>query len=281
MEHELPDRDDIAQPTDLASRDFEAFYFGEDDRRLFGIYHVANAAVRRATSLVLCGPFGQESIRAHRSLRQLAVRASRQGFPVLRFDYHGCGDSMGRRDEGSIRQGLNDVSTSVAEIRWRTQSPRVCLVGLRLGAWLALRTAIRHDDVAGLVMWDPVHDGSVYLNELARAREQQRVEPGTPRTGPGELTEVLGFPVPAGLSAEFRDISLSRIERCPAPRVLVIDSGTPGGSDPVVRALSGLGARVDARHVPGAPTWAYHPAAPMTNPALLQSIAAWAGEWLP
>ena len=281
MEHEAPDRDTTAQPTDVASRDFEAYYFGENHQRLFGIYHVPDAAVRRATSLVLCGPFGQEYIRSHRSLRQLAVRASRLGFPVLRFDYYGCGDSMGRRDEGSMRQWLNDVSTGVAEILWRAQSPQVCLVGLRLGAWLAMLAAIRHGDVAGLVMWDPIHDGQAYLKELALAREQQRVAPGAPRSGAGELTEVLGFPVPAGLSAEFGDISLSRVQRCPAPRVLVIDSGRPGGSEPVVQTLTGLGARVDARHVPGAPTWAYDRAAPMANPRLLRSIATWANESLP
>jgi pimeloyl-ACP methyl ester carboxylesterase len=271
----------MAQPTDVPSRDFEALYFGEDHRRLFGIYHAPGAAVRRATSLVLCGPFGQESIRSHRSLRQLAVSTSRLGFPVFRFDYYGCGDSMGRRDEGSMRQWLNDVSASVAEIRGRAQSPRVCLVGLRLGAWLAMLAAIRHGDVAGLVMWDPIHDGKAYLKELALARAQQRGAPGAPQSGAGELTEVLGFPVPAGLSAEFGDISLARVQRCPAPHVLVIDSGRPGGSEPVVQTLTGLGARVDARHVPGARTWAHDPAAPMANPALLRSIANWANESLP
>lgn len=278
----MPDREDMAPPTAVAPRDFEAFYFGEDHQRLFGIlHHVANTAVRRATSLVLCGPFGQESIRAHRSLRQLAVRASRLGFPVLRFDYHGCGDSMGRRDEGSMRQWLSDVSTGVAELRRRAQSPRVCLVGLRLGAWLAMLAAIRLGDVAGLVMWDPIHDGRAYLKELALAREQQRLAPRVPGRGAGELTEVLGFPFPVGLSAEFGDISLSRVQRCPAPHVLVIDSERPGGSEPVVQALTGLGARVDARHVPGAPPWAYNRTGPMANPGLLQSIATWANEWLP
>ena len=54
--------------------------------------------------MVLCYPGGQEYIRSRRAFRQLAIRLSSAGFPVLRFDYHGCGDSSGDDDEGKISQ---------------------------------------------------------------------------------------------------------------------------------------------------------------------------------
>lgn len=259
----------------------EAFYFGEADRRLFGIYHAPRAEGRRGIGLLLCYPFGQEYIRSHRSFRQLAVRASHGGFPVLRFDYYGCGDSMGRREEGSVRQWLNDVSTAIAEIRGRGRVSSVCLVGLRLGAWLAMLAAVKDGDVAGLVLWDPIHDGKAYLEELAAAHQQHCAAFGMPHSGQADtLTEALGFPLAAALSAEFRRISLSGFPRRPAPHILVIDSGQQGDGEAVSNALTPLGSRVEAWHVQGA-TWAYDQAGPVSKPGLLQSIVAWVNQWLP
>ena len=69
-------------------------YFGPATRPLFGWLH-GHAGVSRGTGLVLCNPFGYESLCAHRTLRRLAETASAAGIPTLRFDYDGCGDSAG------------------------------------------------------------------------------------------------------------------------------------------------------------------------------------------
>lgn len=67
--------------------------------------------------MVFCHPLGDEYIRFHRAYRQLAVRLSQVGFPVLRFDLYGCGDSSGDSAEITVQQWLTDIATAVAEIR--------------------------------------------------------------------------------------------------------------------------------------------------------------------
>ena len=78
---------------------------GRDAGALAGIYQPV-AEPRPETAVLICNPFGQEAIRAQRSLRVVAERLSRQGVPSLRFDYFGTGDSPG--EDGSV-QGLLDL----------------------------------------------------------------------------------------------------------------------------------------------------------------------------
>src|SRR5262245_51695397 len=107
------------------------FYFGSPSHALFGCYHVPQARPRRECGVVLCHSLGDEYIRFHRAYRQLAVRLSQVGFPVLRFDFYGCGDSSGASEEMEVQRWLADIVAAVAEIRHRSGVAKVCLVGLR------------------------------------------------------------------------------------------------------------------------------------------------------
>ena len=69
-------------------------YFGSSARKLFGIYE-APMTGSAARGVVICPPWGQEYLRAHRALRLLATRLCNAGFHVFRFDYSGTGDSVG------------------------------------------------------------------------------------------------------------------------------------------------------------------------------------------
>jgi len=50
----------------------EPFYFRQPSRPLFGVYHPAQPGKSRNVGVVLCHPMGQEYVRSHRSLLQLA-----------------------------------------------------------------------------------------------------------------------------------------------------------------------------------------------------------------
>ncbi len=81
----------------------------------------------RTCAVVLCYPIGQEYIRSHRAIYQLAVRLSQAGFHVLRFDYFGCGDSEGDFEEGSLAQWTSDIHSAIAEIQERSGLTSICL----------------------------------------------------------------------------------------------------------------------------------------------------------
>ena len=66
---------------------------------------------------VLCPPQGHEAIQFHRALRQLAVLLSDAGFPVLRFDQAGCGDSAGGDDAWQLARWRDDVRLAHQELK--------------------------------------------------------------------------------------------------------------------------------------------------------------------
>src|SRR5262245_18794118 len=105
-----------------------AFYFTRDDRPLYGFYHAPRAGASRAAAVVICQPIGHEYIRCHRALRILGDHLAQSGFPVLRFDYYGCGDSTGDFPDGDLREWQADIAAAVRECRARSGLGRVAVV---------------------------------------------------------------------------------------------------------------------------------------------------------
>jgi pimeloyl-ACP methyl ester carboxylesterase len=143
------------------------FYFGPPERRLFGIFERAKGAAPAVTAALLCNPFGQEAIRAHRMYRVLANRLTSTGVDVLRFDYFGTGDSAGDDVDGEIDGWTCDINAAHAELTRRSRSSRVVWVGARLGAALAAQASVSVPRMPDkLILWEPVIDGAAYLREL-------------------------------------------------------------------------------------------------------------------
>ena len=212
---------------------------------------------------MICNPFGQEYLRAHRSLRELAKRLAETGFHVLRFDYFGCGDSSGEGDEATLDQWLRDISAAIAEVQETSASPKFALVGLRLGATLSALAASQRRDVERLVLWDPILDGAAYLEELRAAHEDWLRDHAQGRRGAGEgepVREALGFPIPPGLASSLEGLRL------------VPDDG------PSAKSLI-----VDHRSFPGAQVWVHEDGVNRTlvPHAVLESITSWLGSACP
>ena len=85
----------------LARELSEPLYFSSGNRELFGWLHWPTVLQTSDTCLVICKPFGYESVCAHRSARAFAATATALGIPVLRFDYPGTGGD----DNRSVGQG--------------------------------------------------------------------------------------------------------------------------------------------------------------------------------
>ncbi|HEV2703008.1 MAG TPA: alpha/beta hydrolase, partial [Steroidobacteraceae bacterium] len=149
----------------------EPLYFPSNDHDIFGWLHRPAAQHPANIGLVICKPFGYESLCAHRSLRVFAETAANLGMPALRFDYLGCGDSADMNPGADqIQQWVEDILAAVAELRRRTGVEQVCLLGVRLGALLATLAAARSGSVGGLILVAPVTIGKRYLRELRTAR---------------------------------------------------------------------------------------------------------------
>lgn len=202
------------------------FYFGAPDKALYGCYHESQSGPARSCGVILCPPLWYEYIYSHRAYRQLARRLGQVGFPVLRFDYYGSGDSGGDAEQGGIPQYMSDISAAVCEMRRRSGLAGVCLIGLRLGATLSMISGAERGDIEGLVLWDPVVDGRAYIREM-RAVHRDRLGQGPSEarhgTNDGAYTDILGFPMTLSAFADLEKIDILAIRGKPANNVLLIE----------------------------------------------------------
>ena len=113
-------------------------YFEAGARSLLGTCHLALRLRTSNAAVVLCNPSGEEAMRVHRSYRVLAGKLQEAGYPTIRFDYSGTGDSSGESIESTVEHWLDDIEAAANEIQRRSGSPRIVLVGLRFGATLAI-----------------------------------------------------------------------------------------------------------------------------------------------
>jgi pimeloyl-ACP methyl ester carboxylesterase len=236
----------------------ESFYFGKHPNLLFGAYHPPQDSAARDAGVVLCYPMGQEYIRWHTFFRRLADLLCRQGFHVLRFDFHSCGDSEGACEQARIEQWTADVSTAVHELRSGCDIDRICLVGLRLGASLSIMAGAQRGDIDGMVLWNPIVTGEAYLRELtALHREWQRGSFAKPQGKPAgdQQREVLGFPLTDSMHRDLMNLDLLSVRRKPADDIVVLDSGGAPGIRSVCDCLNGTGASVRYEYIPGPRVW--------------------------
>ncbi len=194
-------------------------FFGSTGRALFGVHVPGHSQGSRgaARAAVLCYPWGQEYLRAHRSMRLLADMLAAKGCDVLRFDYSGTGDSGGDAATTTFADWESDVETAMDELKDTTGVSRVAVIGLRLGATLAARVADRRRrDISALILWDPVTSGDAYLQELlgtAGAKEHPAERPVRRPEALGGGYELLGF---ALTESSIRELSGIRLAAPPA-----------------------------------------------------------------
>jgi hypothetical protein len=218
------------------------------DQQIFTLQYPAEDHAQE--TVIVCPPAPQEIMRAQAALGQLAKRLQENGCHVLRFDYSNTGDSEGLSESASLDRWLQDILKVCAFAKERFPGTKISLMGLRLGAALALR-ASQHVQVERLVLWDPIVDGIHYLREMESSHARMffisPIEPPFPSWRYGK-EQCWGFPWSESWRSQIAAISPSLlIPR--AQKTHIILSAT----DPVVRNSSQswekLGIRIDLQHV--------------------------------
>ena len=254
------------------------FYFGAPDRPLYGCFHEPRPGLQRTCGAILCPPLWHEYIYSHRAYRQLAVRLSRAGYPVLRFDYYGSGDSGGDEEQGEIPQRLTDISTAVSEMRSRSGLGKVCLLGLRLGGTLSMMSGAQRGDVEGLVLWDPVVTGRAHIKEMRTVHTERLGSLSKPKHGipAGMYGEILGYPLTRSIVADLENIDLLAIRRKPANNTLVIESDGAGDTGGLREHLKGTDTHVEYQELPSPRIWLPDREGGLLVPSqILQAVVSW------
>jgi len=277
-----PASDSVQPDAGAPVADVEPVYFGRDGAPLFGCFHPAQAPVREGSALVICQPFGQEYIRCHRLLRVLAASLARSGMPVLRFDYYGCGDSRGDGEESTLERCEADVGEAVRFVRGRTRATSVDLLGLRLGAAIALRHAAGHRGQIGrMVLWDPVVRGEDFLASMRAqsARFGKWMEgmfgrPASPAESEGPR-DFIGFRLSKGLVGELGALDLLQVEESPCRRVLVLDNGEDPAASALRDRLEGVGVGVELERRSSPRIWLAEPYQGLVPRESLELVSRW------
>ena len=150
------------------STDEVPLFFTSGARALFGIFHHPAPAARPKPGFVFCHPLAEEKLWAHRVFVSFARRLAAAGHAVLRFDFTGNGDSGGSFSDLSMSVLGEDLRSAIAELRRITGTPDVSLLGLRLGANVAMTVAEDARDLQELILWAPITDGERYMQDLLR-----------------------------------------------------------------------------------------------------------------
>ena len=252
-------------------------YFGPAHKRLFGCYHDAEIGKTRNCGVLVCQPMGHEYIYCHRALRQLATRLAEAGFPVLRFDFYGCGDSYGDLEDGKISQWLQDISLAIEELKNKAGVTHICLMGIRLGAALSFIAAAQRGDIDTLVLWDPVVIGKVYLDELCcLQKEALRCRPKPIVKTNLDYTEVIGFPLSPGLRAELETLNLLTIIPRPSTTILGVQSDQSTDNSCLKDHLGCHTIRFDYEHIQAPKIWLPTVDGSLLVPnQILRSVISW------
>jgi pimeloyl-ACP methyl ester carboxylesterase len=203
---------------------------------------------------------GDEAIRVHRAYKQLALRLSRAGFPTLRFDYFGSGDSAGEDSEATLSRWRLDIGVAIEETRTRAETREVVLVGLRLGAALAMEIASQRQGISGLVLWEPVVAGGDYLQILAETHQDRLnyflTKPLVKSGLANHAVERLGFVLSSTMQLEMNALNLLDLDVLdPGQQVLLVERIPNELSTKFVKYLQAQSLQVNYQCVEDPPIW--------------------------
>lgn len=183
-----------------------------------------------ATGVVLCQPWGFDALCTVKFHRLIAEDLARRGYPVIRFDYPGEGDSLPVENGAGFDTWVEGAARAARELRERTGCTRILYYGMGIGASVALRAGQRDDGLAGYVLAAPALNGRRYLREVALREKVIEDGIGIDFGYPAGSTVLASFIMDPALAADMKSVSVS-IENIPAGLPTLVLARPENGSD--------------------------------------------------
>lgn len=148
--------------------------FGPAWRTAVGLIQRPTEPTSGQPAFLLARPVGLAATRSASMYRVLADRLVRTGATVMRFDYHGTGDSPGEEPDQSVADWARDIEEAQSCLLSACQPAHTDWFGMGLGANLMLQAALRVPrPPRRLVLWEPVTDGAAHLGALIEAHRHE------------------------------------------------------------------------------------------------------------
>ena len=143
------------------------FFYNHKGEYLYGCSYFPSSD-QSEIGIVIVPPVGHERLRCYRECVNLARDLAKVGYPTLRFDYRGEGESFGRFEDSNVDTRLEDIKNAIIELQNNSKIKKVFLLGFRAGALLSLIVATKLN-VGKLILCEPVLDTKAYIKDLIRA----------------------------------------------------------------------------------------------------------------
>jgi pimeloyl-ACP methyl ester carboxylesterase len=209
---------------------------------------------------------------SHRAVRVIAEALAEQGCWVVRVDYPGTGDSAGREaDIEALSTWRDTVSVAATWVR-QLGVAQVAIIGLDLGATLALMECSRVD-AAAVIAIHPVWSGNRFVRRLRLLGLDVPADPLAIASG--------GSFFSAGLSHDIAALEIDSLDIVGRTPVLIVDS--PGRPDSA-HLVGGMSAstHVETWNVATLGGFLERPAEEaVADPELAGRLARWLSQFAP
>ncbi len=187
-----------------------------------GFFHPAGGS----TGVVLCSPWGFEDLVMRKSWRLLAEAIAAAGYPCLRFDYPGTGNSLGQSTAiDGVAPWIEAIHDAAEVLRLNSGVRRFVFIGQSLGAMLAAEAARSRSDVVALQLVAPVAKGRHYTRELAATATMVAERIGIKlKLAPDEGLSVVGFGLSRAMVDSLKTLDLTTISDLNVRDVTIFDS---------------------------------------------------------
>jgi exosortase A-associated hydrolase 2 len=247
-------------------RTYEAharFEAASEGSRFVLIHRPAAAAVRG--TVILAPPLAEEMNKCRRMFSETARALATDGWQAVQVDLYGCGDSDGDFDDATWTHWVRDLESAV---RTHATGGELWLWGVRAGALLLAPLLTLRPD-ANVLLWQPMIDGAVALDQFLRLRAATAVVGGDKRDdrkalrerlARGESIEVAGYVLSPWLAEGLGSARLAPPANF-AGRVVWIEvvasasSAARAAATQTIDAWRNAGHTVDFSTVVGAPFW--------------------------
>ena len=219
------------------------FWMDVNGIKVFAWYHPAQGQEKQNQAIVLCNTFGSEAMVLHPAYRQLAIDLAARGYPCLRFDYPGTGDSEGSpRTPELLASWLGSIHHAIDFLRKESGVARVSLFGILLGATLAAHAASLRDDIDSLLLWAPYISGKKFLRTVKL--QNSVITANTENILPADWcdgdSEAFGFLLTKEFSEALGTINLNKISKAPCKQAYLFARDSSSNEGKLAKTLSEL-----------------------------------------
>jgi pimeloyl-ACP methyl ester carboxylesterase len=184
----------------------------------FGWVHHAPTSLGSDVAVVICPGVGRDSSTGYRPARFVADQVALAGYTAIRFSYPGTGDSRDPAEENCWPAWIESVQSAIDTALTIAGVRRVVLIGVRLGAALAVLAASLRKEVVGLVLLEPVVRGSSFVTQL---RMEEKISAG-PAAIDQDGVRIHGLHLTAEALSGIASLDLRTIKLGPSAKVLVL-----------------------------------------------------------